>query len=181
MHQHRFRVVVSGVGRGDFPFQPQQEAVPGIPGGGLQPFFAGNHLTGSHMQRDFKTLTQAADKGLVPVRFFPSELMIKMGGLQMEAPLFFQKIQGKQQRHGVRPAGNGTDDGVPRGDQSLLPDEVPKLIQHASTPGRQRSGTGRSIAASPRRSRRGGSWQQCTRPRPCPRCFRCSIRPGTGT
>ena len=94
--------------------------------------------------------------------------------------LFFQKAHSPQHCHRVSAAGHSADHRISGLHQSIFPDEGKQLILHASTPGPQRSGTGRPTAVSPCQPRHDGSWQRCTLQHPFPRCSRCSIHHGTG-
>ena len=181
VHQHGFGVVVRRVRRGNLAGERAQKGVSGLPGGGFQPLFAGLHLRPAHFQRDAVTGAEAADEVFVLVGFFPPQVMVKMGSAQSNAQLVFQQVHSKQQRNGIRPAGHGTGNTVAGENHFFLPQRGAELIQHVSTPGRQTAGTGASIAASPHRFRRGGFWRRCTRQCPCLHCWRCNIRPGTGT
>ena len=145
-HDHRLGVVVGGVGGGDFPVQTPKKGIPGIPGGGFQPLFSRTNLHRTHMQGDVIASAEFPDKGFIPVGFFPTEMVVKMGGFQTDVQLILQQIQCKQERHGIRPAGDGADDRISRRHHIILPDHPQELIPHVSTPGRQRSDTGRSTA-----------------------------------
>ena len=90
MHHHRFRIVIGGVGGGDFPGQRSEIAVPGIPGGSFQALLSGHDLTGANVQRNIVVVTQVSYKYLIPVRFFPPEMVVKMGRFQGYAQFVFQ-------------------------------------------------------------------------------------------
>ena len=88
MHQHRFGVIVGGVGGGNFPGQSAQKCVSGIPGGSFQPFFAGNDVPPSYGQRNIVAVTELTDELLVPVRFFPTQMMVKVRRPKVDAQFF---------------------------------------------------------------------------------------------
>ena len=135
MHQHRFRVVVGGVGGGDLSGDGTQETVPGIPGRSLQALLAGDDIAMAHGQGNVIAVAEIPDELFVPIRFRAPEMVVEMGRSQGDPQLVLQKIQGKEQRHGIGPAGYGAGDLVPGLQQLLLPDKGKELIQHASTPG----------------------------------------------
>ena len=62
-------------------------------------------------------------------------MVIKMGRGQVNIQLVFQQIHGKEQRHGIRPAGHRADKFVSRLKHPVFFQERSQLIQHASTPG----------------------------------------------
>ena len=88
------------------------------------------------MQGDVIAAAEFFYKGLIPIGLLSPEAVVEVGRFQGDSQLFPQQIQGKEQRHGVRPAGNGAGHPVAGGYQIISPDEIQELIQHASTPGR---------------------------------------------
>ena len=121
--QYRFRVVIGSVGRGDFPGQPPEKRVPRLPGGGLQPLFPGHNLPGAQAQGDAIAIAELFHEGLVAVGLLPPEAMVEMSRFQGDAQPLPEQIQGKKQRHRVRPAGYGTDHPVAGGNQGISPDK----------------------------------------------------------
>ena len=90
VQQHRFRVVVGGVGGGQpvagQAFQkfvaPDPRRVlqaPAAPGG------KGRHVAAPHGQLDAVGGAEAADKGFVPVRFGTPQAVVEMGGRDSDA------------------------------------------------------------------------------------------------
>ena len=134
VHEHGFGVVIGGVGSGDFSREGAQKRVSCLPGGGLQPLLPGTHLSAPNGEGNAVAGAEIPNEGLVGVGLRPPEMVVKMGGGQVYLQFFPQQVHSKQQRHGIRPAGDGADHRFPR--RCQLPEGGRELIQHASTPGR---------------------------------------------
>ena len=135
MHEHRFGVVVGGVGGGDFPGETAQKRVSGLPGGGLQALLPRLNPGAPHRKGDVIPGAEIPDEGLVPIGFRPPEMVIEMGGGERHPQFFPEQIHPKQQRHRIRAPGDGADHPVSRLDQPISQGGG-KLIQHVSTPDR---------------------------------------------
>ena len=90
MHQHGFRVVIGGVGRGNFAGQSAQKRVADVTGSGFQSLFAGNHVAGTDQKGNAIAVAKVPDEFFIPVRFFPPEMVVKMGGGQLKSQLILQ-------------------------------------------------------------------------------------------
>ena len=147
VHQHRFGVVVGGVGGGDGAIEAAKICVSRFPCRRFQPLGAGNHSSGAQMQGDIVEIAEFFNKFRIPLRFLPPEVVVKMGSLHGDAQLLLQQPHPPQQRHGVGTAGYGAEDPVPRLHHLIPAEGGEHLIQHASTPGRRRWCTGAATGA----------------------------------
>jgi len=89
VHQHRFGIVIGGVGGGDFAGKGTEKRIPCLPGGGFQSLFAGDDGAGPHMEGNAVATAEILDELLVPVRFCSPEMVVEMGGGQPQVPFFF--------------------------------------------------------------------------------------------
>ena len=113
--------------------------------------------------------------------------VVQVGGSHAEIAGPAQLPQAVQQADGVAAAGHGAED-QPAGGREHPPARHPRgQVQglthprHSGSPACRRQCTRASSGAQLFRSRRGGSWLRCTRPR-CASRHRCySSRPGRGT
>ena len=134
MQEHCFRIVVRRVGSGDFSRKGHQEAIAGVSCCRFQPFLPRDHLPRPHVQRDFQAVAEGFHEPGVPIGFFPAQAVIEMGRMKLDLQLFPEQIQRKEQRHGIRTAGNRTGHPVTGPEHIILIQEADQLIQHASTP-----------------------------------------------
>ena len=91
-------------------------------------------------------LAEIPDKCRVAV-CFRAQMVIAVQHADGQGVFLPQCQQAAQQRHGIRTAGDGTDNGIARIDQSRRSVIAAKFIQHDATPDRRRSYTGVAIAA----------------------------------
>ena len=90
MHQHRFRIVIGGVGGGDFSGQAPQKCVSGIPGGGFQALFSRDDGAVAHGQGDVVAIAEIPDEVFIPLGFLTPEVMVEMGSRQLNVQLILE-------------------------------------------------------------------------------------------
>ncbi len=146
MEEDGFHIVIGGVGGGDeagprFRRRTAEKGVAHVPGSLLNapPLDAGlsGHVAGVHVQGDggehaavgqavppAAQVDKLVHKGGVPVGLLPPQLMVVVGGGQLEVQLGPQAVQDVEHGNGVRPPGHGAQHLGPGGDQVLLPNKV---------------------------------------------------------
>ena len=153
MEEDGLGVVVGVVGSGQL-LGPQflgglgEEAVPHGPGGLLHPFalLLGllGHVPLAHDEGDVPLLAPLGDEGLVPLGLLPPQLVVEVGGVEVEVPFLGQLLQHGEQGHGVSPAGEGHQDGGAGGEHVVLVGKGRRLgdqinrVLHSYAPGKRR-------------------------------------------
>ena len=122
VQEHRLRVVVGVVGRGDqLRGRPLQEGVAQVPGRGFQALAGcggvGSGVPPAHRQGNTPVGAEASAECLVPVRLRAPKAVVEVGGRQPQPQGIGAGAQQGQQGHGIRPAGQGHGDAASGRDQ----------------------------------------------------------------